>query len=510
MDVRGFSQGFRSAVQRSIDKQFTKMEKIQRNLEKWIHKHPTTMKVLMIGSAILGAAAIATLPLSLPVIGSGAIALAVVGGIVAAISILAYNILDVLVAPSHPMEHHAFKPASCEGGRLYYQGHVPVLELESNDPSRAGFAHGFLMGPYIAKIVGRMDFLKKLSPAMPQADQLPLVLTEIRNQLPADYVTEMEGIVAGFNKWAEQGKWFSARKITFEELLQLHMMPDMMHFSLQRTEEHLRNKVHPLPESQKQPQEIASAVACTVIADRDPKNGITFVRNMDWASFGLFGTYSLVINRKYSNGKPSTAEVGMPGFAGTLTGMNSEGLSIAMNVCSGKTKMVNGMPAAFFNRLCLEKCSNVKDVAALIEMREFLPLGSYHLSTADANEARAFHLHQNRDGSHYERTLGDDPLIVTNFNYRSDGTREIDVCASEARHQILDQYYTFAKDDIPAENYDRQELAAAALALPIVNNNLTTHTVVMQPSSKKMKVAFDNAYSASAELQEVDTAKLFG
>jgi Acyl-coenzyme A:6-aminopenicillanic acid acyl-transferase len=516
MRIIEFSQSFSHAVKNSIDKQFTSKKLIKQKIEKFIHKYPTIIKCTQISLAILGAATIASLPLTCPVLGIAAIALALTGGILAAVSLIAYNILDLTIAPTHAMKEHVFKPASCEGGRLYYQGDVPILELQSDDSNRAGFAHGFLMAPYIGKVIKRMDFAMRFGAlvghSLPKAHEMPKVMAEIRRKLPEEYLKELEGIVEGYNKWAKERRWLPCRKITLDELLLVHLMPDTLHFSprsIERSLESTCQRPQPVKEKNAKPFE---TVACMVIIDRDKNEGMTLARNMDWYSFGLLGSYSLIINRKHSDGRHSTAEIGMPGFVGTLTGMNSQGLSFAMNVCSGNTDSVRGMPAAFFNRICLEKCSNVKEVEEVISSAIAVPLGSYHISVADPIDAKAFHLYQGRrEQPHVIRSFEEgSPLIVANFNYRADGTKGgADIACSEARHQILDQYYQLAVRNIPNEELHRAELAAEGLKLPIVNNQLTTHTVIMNPSSKEMKVAFDNAYSASAKLHDVDTNLLF-
>lgn len=113
---------------------------------------------------------------------------------------------------------------------------------------------------------------------------------------------------------------------------------------------------------------------------------------MDWPSLNIFGSHTFIINRKYAATKLSTVEAGLLGFVGTLTGMNKRGPCLAMNVCSGNTKKIEGMPAAFYNRYCLEHCATVQDVAA--KVAEKPPLGNYHLSAADKNHATSFHFNQ--------------------------------------------------------------------------------------------------------------------
>ena len=107
-----------------------------------------------------------------------AISLGVMGILTFVISALAYRALDLSIAPRHAMESHAFTPGVFKEGRLYYQGHVPVLELQSDDPYAAGMAHGYLLGAPLNDMLGRLRFAmnmaKKLGqPFLSGADQVP-------------------------------------------------------------------------------------------------------------------------------------------------------------------------------------------------------------------------------------------------------------------------------------------------------------------------------------------------
>ena len=143
------------------------------------------------------------------------------------------------------------------------------------------------------------------------------------------------------------------------------------------------------------------SVACSAIVDQDPQRGFEFARNMDWPSFGLSGAYSLVINRKHTNGLRNTVEVAVPGFIGTLTGMNDQCLALAMNVCSGTTREMRGMPASLYNRACLEQSRTVGDVEGFV--RKQAPLGPYHLTVADRNRAESIHFYQSPGETHVIR-----------------------------------------------------------------------------------------------------------
>ena len=296
--------------------------------------------------------------------------------------------------------------------------------------------------------------------------------------------------------------------MTIEDLILFHLMPDSLHFSPKNIEANLRGE----QENRESPRildDVIPVLGCTVVIDQDKDEGMTFGRNMDWPSFGIFGRYSLVINRKYSDHRFSTAEIGMPGFVGTLTGMNQHGFALAMNVCSGTTDSIRGVPAAFFNRTCLETCQSVKEVEEKIE--KDAPLGSYHLSTADGQGAKSFHFYQGSDEEqHVVREWQDGkPLITTNCKYTLDDRRIAHMHCSREREQIIQKLFDEAEAQVQKDSLEKAKLVEASLRLPDVNNSITTHTVVMYPQSMKMKACFDNLYSAKPRLQDIDLEPLF-
>lgn len=482
------------------------------SLEKVAHKiyqHPTIVKTIEIAGMILGLGCMAALPISLPALGAiKAILLAFSGGLIGLVSGVSYRVLDILAPPHHSMSNHLFQPAVYGAGRLYYQGDIPILELKSDDPYQAGVAHGFLMGAYLDRILKQFDLINRLA-YLPQPDQTRETLNAIRQTLPVEYLNELQGIVDGFNQWSKENAWFKARVVTLDDLLLFHLMPDKLHFSPASFEARLKRRADKQQSSLKTQNNLIPVLGCTVVIDEDKQEGLTFGRNMDWPTFGIFGTYSLMINRKYTSQRLSTVEVGFPGLAGTLTGMNSKGFSLSMNVCSGQTQAIHGMPAAFFNRLCLETCQSVKDVEEKIKKKT--PLGSYHLSVADANAAQSFHLFQGADKeSHVIRKWQKGhPLITTNYRYPSEEKRSINMHCSEEREQIIQDLFHQAREKVPPEELNIGKLVSASLSLPYVNNIITAHRVVMNPRLRKIQVAFDNAFAGQVPLHELNVAPLF-
>jgi len=57
------------------------------------------------------------------------------------------------------MKTHVYQEKKCEGGRLYYENNVTILTLDSDDPFKAGKAHGYLCGNAISCLLKRFEML---------------------------------------------------------------------------------------------------------------------------------------------------------------------------------------------------------------------------------------------------------------------------------------------------------------------------------------------------------------
>lgn len=455
-------------------------------LKVFVHENPTTAKVILVAGLVLGTALLILIPFAQSLLGTAlVVTLSLTGAALAAAATLALIAIDIFAPPHHDMSNHVFTPGRCDGGALYYEGDVPVLTLEGGDPFRAGKAQGYLCGDGISRITKRFNLVLHTLAGRPRADQLPETMKKLKEQIPERYLREIEGIVEGYNDWAKEQNWWAfAASLTVDDLLLMHLMPDSIHFKPSRFEDSVVTETE---------QDVK--VGCTAIVETDPEKGVVFARNMDWPSFGISGAYSLVINRKGSDGHYSSVEVGVPGFAGTLTGMNSEGFSLGMNVCSGETTEIRGMPAPFYNRACLESCRSVEEAERFFDSRA--PLGDYHLTIADAEKAISVHFYQAEGDKHsIRRGREGEPLITLNYRYNPDP--HSDMHRSGKRSEIIGEFLRH-REDRPLED---------ALALRYVNNWLTTHRVVMEPGSKTFRVAFDNAFAGKAPLSKLPTETL--
>jgi hypothetical protein len=342
-----------------------------------------------------------------------------------------------------------------------------------------------------------MSFALRVYDKWPKASEMPQLLASIRAKVPEKYLLEMKGLVEGFNNWAKENK--ISTQLTEDDILLVNLIPDKFHFTPKKDEVISANDLGALSRMQN--------VACTVVIDRDKEEGISMGRNMDWPSLGVMGTNSILIKRLY--GDYSTAEIGLPGIVGTVTGMNSHGLSLAMNVCDGSSE--EGIPAVFHNRLCLE-CKSIEEVSKVVEKNP--PMGSYHLTVADQKDAQSFHLYQHKeDKKHYVRRFEDQkPLIVTNFKYYwslSEDCQEQDCGYSTKRKEIIQDFWKDAEEKIDPAEVKKRELVTHALSLPYVNNFLSTHKVLMQPSLGRMGVAFDDSFAGGRPLHWLTREELF-
>lgn len=461
-------------------------------IQSWVEAHPTLIKVTYVAAAILGVAAIVACPFLIPLIGlAAAISLSTGITLLATASIFSLKILNrgqpietkSLPPNHHDMANHVFTPGEYEGGKLFYHGHVPILSVDLTCPYKAGKAHGYLLGNAIEEM--RSSFKSSIT----QAAQLGALIKEVKKQIPQEYLEEMQGVVDGFNEWSNGQK----SSLTLDQLLLLHLIPDSNHLDFLKIAANNSGLSND------------EAVACTAVVDGDENNGLTFARTLDWVSRGVTGKYSLVIKRKAANGK-QTAEVGLPGFIGTLTGMNQSGLSLCMNICNGETNKVRGMPAVFFNRMCLEKFSTVKEVQQFVKGPNS-PLGPYHMTVASAKEAAAIHFYQGTElGGHKERSWQlNNPLFVTNQRYGEENPCHRH--ASKQRQAALEGLFKHATATI--KNPSKEQIVAYSITLPYVNTSITTNAIIMRPGKREMDVAFDNTYAAARPLQTLNDDILF-
>ncbi len=456
---------------------------------KWTTGHPTIAKTALFSLAIIFS------PVVIPTVTVASIVLFAkgisngykAGETVKKIGGLYRTILDILVPIRHDMAQHVFQEGKRGNAELKYEGDLPVLTLSpSDDPESLGRDYGYLLGIPLQKFLEKWEsFLWVVIPSPAKAPQL---CKNLKTVIPKTYLKEMEGITEGFNeKMQEIG---SPKRLTLDQLLLFHLVPDLLHSQpkglegiLNSGKQQESNSSVPLP-----------PFGCTTILDYDENGHVVFGRNMDWPSLSVTGTYTFMLRRQYKD--KSILEIGTPGLVGTGTAMNSKGLALAMNVCKGETQNAKGLPACIFNRMCIEECDNIDQLNAFIQGNSLM--GPYHLSSADSNNAQAFHFYQGEEGSHVKRVLKKgQPVVTTNCRYNQKGFYR-HYFSSKERHENIQAFYD--QEKLNSQKQVKWEQVKQALSLPIVNNMETVHHVIMQPEKGIMSLRMDNAFAGSDSL----------
>jgi hypothetical protein len=469
-------------------------------ISKWVHDHPNMIKKVQFAAPLVGIIAIASIPFALSALGiPAACGLAAMGTVLILSSIVTFVFLKYITCSRYDMRKHSFQEGKCPGGRLYYRGNVPILEL-TDDPRQtgerfgylAGNAHGYLLGSQIYRLKKNLDLIIHTVMRQPRADKILTLLQEIRREIPENYKQEMKGLADGYNRWAyETGIETSMNE---NDVLLIQLIADSKHFKIKGAIQLFRKILEAM--------NLSPGTACTRLLQRDSQNGVKLGGNTDWCPFGDGGALSLVIVRKPQN----TASFGVPAQIGIISGWN-EDLAIAMNVCPGKTTRVRGKPIALFNRYLLENAHSVQDVKRLIQ--RVRPLGPYHLSLADAaGSAACISFYQGDKESDTIRTLeAEKPLEVLNWRYPECKGGFFN---SEGRMKLLTRYFQQAMENIPRDQIDWLKVIDNGLQLtPLVNSRITLHSLLFLPESDKVFLSWDNGYAASSPKQPLSMSEVF-
>ncbi len=410
----------------------------------------------------------------------------------------------------------AMKVAStltCVGGNLSYEGKTPVLTLTAESPEAAGYAHGYLLADTINQLIRAVtsDILSTVElPFGMKPDWSTLStfldqhkLTQLWNQIPKGYQKEIDGVINGFNKRLEEGA-FEGQKLTRNEVVLFHLLPDKQHFDVFDQLATVRGAITGVVSGI-----FKKIFGCTTVIGGNKETGPIFGRNLDWPSYGCLGDASMIVKRRSFQTGKQIVELSFAGFIGTLTGMNEDGLCLAMNVCDGETKKIKGVLAAFYNREILETCATAAKVAEFISEKK--PLGPYHLTVADPEKAATHHLMQGDQKEHLSREKVDAKVLeAANCRYqvKQKGKNAVPI---EDEYESKERRVELAKHFKRAANESHShESVETALQLPYLNVDETVHSVVMHPKEMRMQFAFANAMAASEPMQSLDIKEMMG
>ncbi len=472
-----------------------------------IYEHPKTIQFLKIAGIALGGALIAKVFLKTPDLSNRRIVC--LGAAELVYALLFRKISGALLhsnLPSyHNMRAHVYSEGEYKGSSLYYRGDLPILSLKSDNAFEAGEAQGYLCGNAILQISSRF-------PVDPEYLECQM-FKDFKSTIPKENLLEIEGLVNGYNKWVdEQSFWKKAKPLTIDQCIYFHTIPEQEHISSRAFKIHRQGFQEKWARDHFEdygPND--SPNGCSVFMEKDPEKGIIVARNLDQPSRGVLGTYTLLIKRNHMSNKNSTLEIGYPSITGTLTGINSNGLILAINTADARPPddPLKNLPICLYTRYLLETCSSVLEVTAATEKSS--PSNPFHLSVADKTTAISIHFFQNTHRKVYETALKDciQPLIsyLTQKPRPLHYTRELEdgkcLYTLNGRYSRgIEGHDAFRNDKIKPFLENRNNLPLEkVLELPRVCDENTIQKIVFDNSG--VHIAFDNAYAGRLPMQTI-------
>lgn len=462
----------------------TKLKSTASPVRKWMHEHPTVQNTAITALGVLG------LKTFYDGVQSYSFYTTSIGAALFGSAYMLQKVLPIFVPPTFNSANKSFKTETCRGVSLTYNGNLPILTIPNEvKPYDAGYARGYMMAAQIKELLEKNDFAFHTLRRLPR--KIPYLIEKMKKEIPAEYITEMEGLVAGYNAKRKTWKFLKGNELTLDHLIYFHLLPDVGHMDFKEADNWAQRN-----------QE--GVMGCTVVVDGDKTTGPRAIRTVDWIPMDVYGKYSLIELRETADGLRSAGQ-SFPLFVGFLTAMNEHGLCAAMNVARGLTDNPQGMPAVFYLRKMIETCTSLKgEKGAESFWQNNSPLGPFNLSVLDENDAAGVHFYQMEDRTHHIRWWNEGAELVTlNFRYGEKGETNPTPTNSAERKIEIENYYRNLHDQGKYEETDSSERLRGVLNGPEVNNIRTTSTAYIDPKNRIFETSFDNGYAADRPLLKI-------
>jgi hypothetical protein len=238
--------------------------------------------------------------------------------------------------------------------------------------------------------------------------------------------------------------------------------------------------------------------AFVVTPDQSQTGEMLFGRNFDFPTFDVLDKYSCVMVVR-PEGRHAFASVTVPGLIGVVSGMNDAGLAIAtLDVYAAKDGSsvfdLHGAPLALTFRQILEECATVDEAQALLEKT---PRTTWmNLVACDPTTAAVFELTPKTVG---RRNPEGTVLRCTN-HFELPELSENRGCW---------RYFTLGKlmEFQEGRKYDVEDVHRAMHA--VNQGELTFQTMIFEPGSKSLRVAFGPGPVTRKPLSKLDLSPLF-
>ena len=252
---------------------------------------------------------------------------------------------DLAVAPVHTLERDG--RGTLHYGRSYARRHGGVWELGlAGDPVELGDSNARLMSDAMFRVESRMMAL--FAHYVPSAFLRYVITTIVRAQhfrLDHNYPAERRDEIAAEARALAPTDPFASFLPTYHRMITLHALYDIS----------LSFEHSPL-------------LGCTALfaSGASSRDGHTYVgRNFDMEIDPVFDTEKTVVLYR-PHGRIPFASVAWPGLTGVVTGMNLEGIFVAVHGARARSASTHGVPVPTTLRTVLERAHTLDEAVALV------------------------------------------------------------------------------------------------------------------------------------------------
>jgi predicted choloylglycine hydrolase len=237
---------------------------------------------------------------------------------------------------------------------------------------------------------------------------------------------------------------------------------------------------------------------------RSASGQLLFGRNLDWYPFGDLHQYSIV-TVYHPNGKRPFAAIGWPGMIGPPSGMNDAGLSVTHNeIRQAKDNSRKfdplGVPTLLLMRRILEECSSVGEAQKLMASNRRASMGL--LTVCDATMGRAFEFTT-------KSLVLREPIEGVCGSTNHFRTKEL-ATASPQRLETRENCWRYFVLRNRSREIDKLSLEDVHHLLHAASAGAwTVQTMVFEPASLRLHVAFGKGPTAALPLQTLDLHEWF-
>ena len=232
-----------------------------------------------------------------------------------------------------------------------------------------------------------------------------------------------------------------------------------------------------------------------VEANRSQTGSPILGRNFDFPNLGYLQNYTLVTVYR-PEGKHAFASIGFPGLLAVLSGMNDAGLTLVTHAifssADGAPPFTSkGTPVGLLLRRILEECETVEEAEKLLQQSKRTTYMT--VVVCDKRQAMAIEITPQT----VSVRPAEEGMLFTTNHFRCDDLKTGTNCR---------RYWFLEKN----KRLDKLGVDHIARQLHAVNQgSLTIHTMIFEPESLKMRLAFGKLPSSAQPLVPLELGPLF-